>query len=252
MADRQRIWAAKRNLKDSSIYVQEDYPKETERKRALLLPILKVAKSITEYDGGCYLAGDKIVVNKKKYGVENIDELPANINPRVTSTRLIGETTYFFSRFSPLSNHFLVPIKLDTTTFNCTEQCYFAAKADYLNDPIHKAEIMQEEDPVKVLHAGKKIVNNSGKNWADVEEEVMLNINREKFRQNAGVRIALMATKNTKLAEANPHDSHWGIGLSIQSEAKEPSPTWGKNIFGQILSTIRSEIKQKEDEQMQH
>ena len=170
-----------------------------------------------------------MVVNKKRHGVENIDELPVNINPRHTSTKQLGDTTYFFSRFSPLSNHFAVPIKMGPTVFNCTEQCFFAAKADYLEDPVTKLEIMQEEDPVKILHAGKRIVNNSHKDWADVEQGVMLNVNREKYMQNYGVRAALMATQGTKLAEANPHCSKWGIGFSILSEQKEKSPTWGQN-----------------------
>jgi ribA/ribD-fused uncharacterized protein len=136
------------------------------------------------------------------------------------------------------------------TVFNCTEQCYFTAKADYLEDPKRKEEIMREDDPVKILHAGKRVVNNANKNWADVEQEVMLKVNREKYAQNYGVRAALMATQGTKLAEANPHCTHWGIGVSILSEEREKSPTWGKNLMGEILMKIRDEIANTTHEKM--
>jgi hypothetical protein len=99
IADRQRIFGAKRNLKGSDYFVQEDFPREIERKRALLLPIMKAARAIAEYQEGTYLAGDKLVVNKKRYSIENIDKVPANINPRQNSTKTARRHHIFFLAF---------------------------------------------------------------------------------------------------------------------------------------------------------
>ena len=67
--------------------------------------------------------------------------------------------------------------------------------------------------------------------------------NRAKFGQNAGLRRRLLDTSDAILAEANPKDYIWGIGLAEDDPAALDPANWqGQNLLGQILMTVRSEL----------
>ena len=70
--------------------------------------------------------------------------------------------------------------------------------------------------------------------------------NRSKYEQNVGARLALLATRGTKLAECSPHDIRWGIGHALHSEDKLNEMKWGSNQMGRVLSLIRDELDAKE------
>ena len=144
------------------------------------------------------------------------------------------------------------PFTIGHTTYCCTEQRYFAAKADYLGDEDRVTAIMQEREPQKILSEGKKIVATNKKNWADVEVKEMTDANRAKFLQNAGVRAALLATQDTALAEASQFDGHWGIGMKMGHENLENNTKWGTNLFGGVLELLRSEFRTLEPGFMDH
>jgi hypothetical protein len=203
---------------------------------------MKLAKTLNDYKQCTYLQGDKLIINHKKFTVDTLDELPLDLNPSHTSTKVVGETTYFFSKFSPLSNHFPAPITIGPTTYNSTEQCFFAAKARYLGDKDRLISIMLEQDAGKALMESKKIVNMNNKDWAEVEYVEMKNANRYKYQQNPGARATLLATKLNRLAECSPHNRKWGIGWSLSSEEKLDQHGWGDNWMGDILQELRLEL----------
>ena len=207
---------------------------------------MKLARTTDIYKEGAYLSGEMLVINKKRYSVDQLDTLPPDLNPRLTSIQKIGQTTFFYSRHSPLSNHFMgAPFTIGHTMYCCTEQRYFAAKADYLGDDERLAAIMLEREPQQILSEGKKIVAKNLNKWEDVEVHEMLTANRAKYIQNAGVRATLMSTKDTSLAEASQFDGHWGIGMKIGHEDLENTNKWGLNLMGGILETLRAEFRIK-------
>jgi len=66
---------------------------------------------------------------------------------------------------------------------------------------------------------------------------------RAKFSQNAGLRRRLLDTGDAILAEANPKDYIWGIGLAEDDPAALNPANWeGENLLGQILMAVRSEL----------
>jgi hypothetical protein len=242
--DRNRVWEAKGKLKDRPIWLSEDYTRETERKRATLLPIMKTARGMNDYKEGTYLAGDKLVIKGKKYSADNLEELPQNLNPRNTSTVEEQGTTFFYSRHSPFSNHFPAPFTIGKSTYCCSEQCYFASKAEFLGDLEQLDIIMQQVDGRDSLTEGKKIKNMNKKNWEEAEEEAMKRANKAKYDQNPGLLTNLMATKQSHLAEASPHDRKWGIGYAINNEEKTQHLLWGDNKFGHVLMSLRSDYEE--------
>ena len=59
------------------MYVDREYVLEIERKRRILLLILKAAKQFKDYKKKCRLEDDKVVINGRKYGTENLHQLPS-------------------------------------------------------------------------------------------------------------------------------------------------------------------------------
>jgi hypothetical protein len=240
------MWMNKAKLKGSDVFMGEDYAKVIEKKRAELLPIMKLARSIDKYKLGTYLSGDKLVVDKRRYSVDELEQLPHDLNPRFTSTITEGEVTYFYTKHSPLSNHFPAMFTIGEKTYCCSEQCYFAAKAEFMGDFDQLAAIMRQKDGSGCLTEGKKIKNLTNKNWDEAEEESMKKANREKFNQNLGLKAFLMSTENRMLAEASLYDKRWGIGYSLRSEGKEQQLTWGDNKMGKCLMFLRHEFAQQQ------
>ena len=107
LGDRQMVWDQRRQLKDKHIYAGEDFPREIERRRSQLYPIMKQAKTLPEYRKGTFLTGDSLMVNKRKYSIDTVNELPPAINPVLHATQHHPDTdvTLFFTRHSVLSNH---------------------------------------------------------------------------------------------------------------------------------------------------
>ena len=69
----------KRYLLDG-IYLDREYCEEVERKRKLLRPIMRCAKNHTEYKKKCRMENDTIVIKGKHYTINNLHQLPAEIN----------------------------------------------------------------------------------------------------------------------------------------------------------------------------
>ena len=60
------------------------------------------------------------------------------------------------------------------------------------------------------------------------------------FLQKDEIRFALGHTGDRRLAEASPHDTMWGIGLSARdSRASSPDSWCGQNLLGQALENAR-------------
>ena len=58
------------------IYINREFNEQTESARKLLRPILKATKQYSEYRNGSRLDGDKLVINGRRYGKNNLHQLP--------------------------------------------------------------------------------------------------------------------------------------------------------------------------------
>ena len=67
---------------------------------------------------------------------------------------------------------------------------------------------------------------------------------KTKFEQNLDMKKKLLATDNAFLAEANPNDKIWGIGLDEATARQTFSGEWpGENLLGWILMEVRDELR---------
>ena len=244
--DRNTVWKMKTQLKDTNYYISPDLPREIEDRRAKLLPVFKIAKSIDKYRPITYLTEDRLTIDKKQYNVNNLHTLPPELNPAKAATQTIGDVTIFFTSQSPLSNHYMgAPFDIHGKKYSCTEQFYFSSKADAYGDNDAYKAVMKASNPAKMLQEGRKATNHTGIEWEKLRYGKMLEGNLAKYNQNPEAREALRSTGTTKLGEAsaNKQSAFWNTGYSLFHKDRGNSNLWsGDNKMGEILSQIRLDL----------
>ena len=128
--DRTRIWNKRRSLK--MIYVTEDFPFDTRRKRNKLRPILRAAGKYPQYANCISIKSDKLLFKGELLTVDNLHALPKEINPRSLSEMKTNEVLVFGginSDYHGLSNYCPCEFTFRKQKFNCAEQAYQHSKA---------------------------------------------------------------------------------------------------------------------------
>ena len=75
---------------------------------------------------------DSLLLGGKKYTVDNVSALPyPELQPKQVFTPVANGITAFFSKESPLSNHFEVSVCFEGKQCMSSEQCYMYQKAVY-------------------------------------------------------------------------------------------------------------------------
>ena len=74
---------------------------------------------------------------------------------------------------------------------------------------------MKSENPISARSLGKKIKGFVRQRWRSVQNAFMKSGLNAKFQQNPELGKYLKDTADFVLLEANPHNSHWGVGLPL-------------------------------------
>ena len=117
-------------------------------------------------------------------------------------------------------------------------------KASHFGDTAAEKAIMESTNPSQMKYLGENAIKGFKEiEWAGLAEQTMLKGCRLKFAQNPDLKHYLLQT-NAKIAEANPNDSQFGIGLSLSDpKALDPNKWKGSNWMGDILQEIKEELK---------
>ena len=118
--DVELILRNKRHL-PSGVFVNEDLPEERERNRLKMLQIYLFARK-NGYKGRCRMELDALVLDNKLYTVDNVEDLPVDLQPIQLCEKRNEDSVVFFGEHSPLSNFHKVDIHYEGNTFNCVEQ----------------------------------------------------------------------------------------------------------------------------------
>ena len=142
-----------------------------------------------------------------------------------------------FSQFHP-SN-----FTIDGLSYVCAEQYMHAEKARLFGDVAMAERIMKSDSPHEHKLMGGRVDGFEQDDWDTHKVAIVTAGNRAKFGQNAGLRRRLIDTGDAILAEANPKDFIWGIGLAEDDAAALDPANWeGQNLLGEILMAVRSEL----------
>ena len=84
------------------IYVDREYPIDIERKRKTLLPVLQVAKRLSNFKKQSRLEDDKLVLKGRTYNVNTLNQLPEELNVFKVTSKENENTIGFFGEINPL------------------------------------------------------------------------------------------------------------------------------------------------------
>ena len=91
---------------ERGVYVDREYPMETERKRKTLLPVLHAAKRLPGYKRQSRLEDDKLVLKGRPYTVSTLNQLPEELNMFKVTTKENETMVGFFGEINPLLNFY--------------------------------------------------------------------------------------------------------------------------------------------------
>lgn len=134
-----------------------------------------------------------------------------------------NKETYFLSNFYPAS------IQVSGAKFSCAEAAFQAAKFSHKPDLCMRFTRLEGEEAWKLA---KRHSYEQRSDWYKIRDNVMLEVLRAKFRQNANLAELLLATGDAYLVEHSERDAYWSDG----GDGK------GKNQLGQILMQVRGEL----------
>jgi ribA/ribD-fused uncharacterized protein len=151
-----------------------------------------------------------------------------------------------YRNFSNGSQH---PIDMDGEKFQTVEHYFQAMKAKEFKDDEIYNKILKAKTPKAAKALGKKVKNFVTEIWDSKRDEIMEKAIRAKFVQHPELRKELQATGDKLIGEADPRDTYWGIGTSMDLEkAKSPSKWRGQNKIGKILMALRNTFNSEAQE----
>ena len=132
---------------------------------------------------------------------------------------------------------------IDGITYNNAEQYMMYQKALLFNDDEIADFILHATSSKMCKSLGRKDHNFDEAIWRQHRYKIVYDGNLAKFSQNENLKKRLCETTGI-LAEANPLDNIWGIGLAIDDVRASNMNTWqGLNLLGFCLTEIREVLK---------
>lgn len=243
--DRNIVWAKRRDVKSDHVYIRAMYPPKIYRNRRVLQAINNYAETIPSYKGSVRLTHNhQIQIGRAQYGIHELEKLPIDLQKPVGS-HIVGDIHLFFGVESPFSNFYPSEFTIDKLVYSCNEQYYYMSKARHYCDQKAQVQIMATDDPAKIKRIGKAIATGDSE-W-NKNPDALTAMHKglhAKFTQNEYLGRVLLNTGEDILAEANPHDSVWGIGLNRYDPKATKKSDWeGENHLGELLMAVRYDLR---------
>ncbi len=129
-----------------------------------------------------------------------------------------------FSNFAPY------PISLEGKVWPTSEHYFQAQK---FLDEVHREAIRNVKSPMIAARMGRSRKRPLRPDWETVKDGVMRTAVLAKFSQHPEIREILLSTGDAQLVEHTTNDRYWGDGGDGS----------GKNMLGQILMSVREELR---------
>lgn len=133
---------------------------------------------------------------------------------------------------------------VDDLYYRSAEQFLMAQKARLFHDEECFDAIMRARTPKECQALGRKVKHFEQDVWDKQKWILALRGNYAKFSQNEALQRFLFSTGDKILAEANPKDTVWGIGMSAGDLKAANLLMWkGQNMLGLALMMVRSRLQ---------
>lgn len=150
---------------------------------------------------------------------------PVNLSQPEIKFYSVGDEYGEFSNFSGY------PIQLDKKWWSTSEH-YFQAKK--FKEPEYQEEVRKAKTPMIAARLGRSRKRPLRRDWESIKVQVMRKAVLAKFTQHLELQTLLLFTGEAKLVEHTANDSYWGDGGDGS----------GKNMLGQILMEVRTQLRQ--------
>lgn len=239
---RDLIWTNRFKLKDTNIWIYEDFPKEIKENRDLLLPVYLAARRAPQITSAS-LKLDQLFLNGKLYTAQSYDSIPDFLKPHNSATIKTDNVVVFASKHSVFSNLHELDIMIDGHIYNSNEQFIQFSKATLFKDHNLAQKILEEKDPYQQMKLGKETKDFKKRIWHANAPRFLNRVNREKYAQHQHACQMLLDTGSRILGEGTK-DPIFGIGLNLKDKTVTDASTWtGQNLMGHTLMDIRNSLK---------
>ena len=220
----------------AGIFANEEYPIHIKWNRDKLRPILRLAKSLPNFQEKSKLVSDKLIINGVPYGIEDIP-----INPYKAAEKSNETHVVFSGELSPYSNVHKSPFSINGQNFHCSEQWIQYQKVLAFGDSFTANQILQAENALDCKRLSYKINGVDHEKWKNEGYELCFNGILEKFIQNPPLLSLLKASSPKILAEATT-DRLWGTGIALRDTNALNTEKWySEGWLSRMLLTIRDE-----------
>jgi ribA/ribD-fused uncharacterized protein len=143
-----------------------------------------------------------------------------------------------------LSQWFPSPFSVNEIVYKSSGHWMMARKALLFGDRETFRKIIDADRPDEVRSLSRAISNFDEATWSEYKYDIVREGNFHKFNQSKRLRAYLLSTGNAVLAEANPFDNVWGIGISADAKNVLDPYSWqGLNLLGFALMEIREYLR---------
>ena len=243
--DRDLIYARRFDLRKTRnyqrVWVNEDLGPAEKRKRGLIQMISKQAQ---QQGVDCKTGRYTLQIGRDKFDENNLSDLPPLLQPTSVKQVMVSRNALAYqSEHAPFSNFFPCQIRIGKHTFFCLEQAFQFLRAKTLNKPLAATRIYLSRDVYYIKSLGNEL--GSSPEWEACQFDVMYECVLKKFQQNADLKSLLLKTGDMELLEATP-DRLWGCGATLSSNIIRRGGWPGQNKQGEILMTVREELRRLE------
>lgn len=244
LRDKKIVWEARSMLKSSRLYkLFQDKPKSVKEREALSFKILRAAQVTGQYRV-CKFQGGKLWFDGIPYEMEDYDSLPEVLRPAYVCSPRNNSRIAFFSKFSPLSNHYPSTFAVRGVVYVCMEQYLARSRAIFSKNQLLAERVLRLNDPAdhkRILDSMKEDGRTPA--WQLAINSWLLPGLEAKFAQNATAREFLLETKDLQIGEATTN-LFWGIGMELRDPNLFNPAYWtGQNTMGEALVQIRQSLK---------
>ena len=121
-----------------------------ERRRKSLRLVLKAAREHKDFKKKCKLEGDHLVIHGKQFSLENLHNLPKELDVFKITSKSNNNTIGFFGELNPLSNFHPCTFEVNGIQFHSSEPFIQHTKAMFFNDMEMSTKILASS--VKMVH----------------------------------------------------------------------------------------------------
>lgn len=200
---------------ESPIWIQEDLPKKLREDNRLLQKIARTARMHPQQYNEVQVRDFMLTIDDQSYNAMEVWDLPEELTPEWVFTPRSDDAVAFFTKFSPLSNHFQCAFKIEGITYNCVEQYLAFKKASLAEDQALMDSAMYDKEPADYQVILNKLKYLPIEDWRDRARKILPGIIRAKFSQNRKLAKFLKDTNPLKIGEASK-DTFWGTGITLK------------------------------------